>query len=223
MGVRVYISGIEGIDDPMIHPEWKDRLEPGRYVRLMNYQKEEDRKRGAVAGWLLKYAMAKEGYDIKKQLFVKFLDGKPYLDGPYFNLSHSGDYVICAVSDDEVGCDIEKIRQGSQGLIHKYFAKEEKERLFALTNQKRKAQYFTALWTLREAYAKKTGQGLARTLPGLFFILGESEDSVRGFIEERELSEMFWCHRMEEYMISVCAKEPVDKIEYPDIVQMDWS
>ena len=37
--------------------------------------------------------------------------GKPFIVGVenvFFNISHSGDYVVCSVSDREIGIDIEK-------------------------------------------------------------------------------------------------------------------
>lgn len=220
MGVRVYVADILNIDDPLCHPEWKDCLEPGRWDRLSGYRKEEDRKRGAAAGWLLKYAMKKEGFDPKIPLPVKTNRDKPYLPEIGFNLSHSGDYAVCAVSDCEVGCDIEKVRQGYPRLIQKYFSKEEQQKFLLFTTQEEKDRYFTRLWTLREAYAKKTGEGLVKSLDGLYFL---EDEKIKGFRKGKELSEIFWSYQMGEYIISVCGEETVDKIEYPDIEQMDWS
>ena len=54
--------------------------------------------------------------------------GKPYLtDKPeiYVNWSHSGDYVICAVADREVGIDLQKMdREPKENLIRKVLTKE---------------------------------------------------------------------------------------------------
>ena len=41
--------------------------------------------------------------------------GKPFIVGVenvFFNISHSGDYVVCSVSDREIGIDIEKNGSG---------------------------------------------------------------------------------------------------------------
>lgn len=221
MGVHVYIAGIFTMDDPLIHPEWKDVLEAGRWERLSSFCMEDDRKRGALAGFLLRYAMKEEGYSFKQSLPVKISHGKPFMDGIYFNLSHSGGYSMCAVSDYEVGCDIERIRQVHPGIVRRYFSKEEKRLLMAAEETRAREIYFTRLWTLREAYAKKTGEGLSGMLSGLSF---QIETNIRGFLHEEPLKELFWSDQMEDYIVSVCGQEPVERIDFPDMEQiMDWS
>lgn len=49
------------------------------------------------------------GIDIAKQNFTYTGHGKPYLlnyPDVHFNISHSGEYVACAVADSPVGVDI---------------------------------------------------------------------------------------------------------------------
>lgn len=61
---------------------------------------------------------------------IKFTDnGKPYMEnGPYFNLSHSGEYVVLAISiDRDVGVDIERIDQSKIEAIKYTLVDEEKE------------------------------------------------------------------------------------------------
>ncbi len=50
--------------------------------------------------------------------------GKPYLNGYpnyYFNISHSGEFVVCAISNNPVGIDIEQIKQIEYEEIAKSF------------------------------------------------------------------------------------------------------
>ena len=52
------------------------------------------------------------GIDLTKQNFTYTEHGKPYLSDysdVHFNISHSGEYVVCSVSDKPVGVDIQKI------------------------------------------------------------------------------------------------------------------
>ena len=55
-------------------------------------------------------------------------NGKPrllkYLNF-FYNISHSGDYAICAVSDSEVGVDIQKIRKPDMRIAKRYFTEDE--------------------------------------------------------------------------------------------------
>jgi len=90
--------------------------------------------------------------------------GKPYLaDIPlYFSLSHSGRFVLCAVSGREIGADIQKIRKGSEERIaRRFFAAQEQEALAACSDEEARLRLFYELWAKKEAYGKLTGQGIA--------------------------------------------------------------
>lgn len=94
--------------------------------------------------------------------------GKPYLDnvpGLFFSLSHSGDYVLCAVSDREIGADIQQERkEQGERIAGKYFTESEREwYLSAETETDRKSRFYR-LWAAKEAYMKLTGLGLAQGL-----------------------------------------------------------
>lgn len=90
--------------------------------------------------------------------------GKPYLiNSPWrFNLSHSGDYVLCALSRREVGADIQVYQKKDvKKLAGRFFSEEENRSL--KQSEDENADFFR-LWTRKEAYGKLTGEGLAGAL-----------------------------------------------------------
>lgn len=80
--------------------------------------------------------------------------GKPYLlSGElFFNLSHSGGVIACAVAEVEVGVDVEKICMKRNVMRHA-FTDEEK----ALVKT---PEDFTRIWVIKEAYVKMLGEGI---------------------------------------------------------------
>ena len=48
--------------------------------------------------------------------------GKPYAAGldVHFSISHSGNYAVCAVSDKEIGVDVEKIREINPKIFERF-------------------------------------------------------------------------------------------------------
>ena len=83
---------------------------------------EKDRLLSLGAGYLLKkFLPPKE--------IQKTENGKPYLDeGPFFNLSHSEEYVVLAIHEDfDVGVDIERINEKKVGAIKYILSDEEKD------------------------------------------------------------------------------------------------
>ena len=83
-----------------------------------------------------------------------------------FNLSHSGDYALIAVTREcKVGIDVERIRQGvsHEGIAHRYFSRREISELVALPPEERRIAFFNG-WTRKEAYIKAHGLGLSLPL-----------------------------------------------------------
>lgn len=81
--------------------------------------------------------------------------GKPYFVDVEinFSISHSNDAVLCTVSKSCIGADIEKIGNIREKIL-KSFSPLEQE-------QVKSPKDFYTLWTLKESFAKLTGNGLS--------------------------------------------------------------
>lgn len=89
--------------------------------------------------------------------------GKPYVEGPNpicFSLSHSGDYVLLAVSDKEIGADIQFRRGGELQKMAKHFMTQEEFQLWSEQSPVQQKELFYQIWAGKEAYLKLTGEGM---------------------------------------------------------------
>jgi phosphopantetheinyl transferase len=87
----------------------------------------------------------------------------PHADRIDFNLSHSGDWVICVIGRDcRVGVDIEapRRRRAYRALAAEYFAAAESERLATLPEDSCREAFYQ-LWTLKESYLKARKVGIS--------------------------------------------------------------
>jgi 4'-phosphopantetheinyl transferase len=104
--------------------------------------------------------------------------GKPMLDagrappGVHISLSHTRGLAACAVGRPfALGIDAEAWREPLPiEIAERYFAPAE-TRLVAELAPEERASAFYRLWTLKEAYLKATGQGLAVALDSFAFSL----------------------------------------------------
>lgn len=87
---------------------------------------------------------------------------KPYLINKpfYFNLSHSNDYIGIAISDSEVGFDIEYIKdiKNKERLIKKIYSKND------LSNYSNNLIDILKVFTIKESYLKYLGIGITINL-----------------------------------------------------------
>ena len=124
--------------------------------------------------------------------------GKPLSDKCYFNISHSGHFVLLAISKDApVGVDIEKVKPFKPELKEFISSKEELDAI------KTDIDFFK-VWTSKEALSKCVGTGLAtkvKEIPALPF----------------DGAKTYWCASyyskqilIGEYVISVALKTDKD-------------
>lgn len=141
------------------------------------------------------------GKDTTKLRFGNGKHGKPYLIGSElkFNISHSNAYVACAVGDGEMGIDVEKTSKAELPEIYNFFAPSEIEMINALP-QDIQADMFYKIWTLKESYVKKSGDGLYCSFDSFSFDLtgdriclneNEKTDCESAFISNK-LYDNYW-------------------------------
>lgn len=99
--------------------------------------------------------------------------GKPYLEqGPYFSISHCKHAILVAISDREIGVDVESIRRADDSLVRRTMNETEQARIASAPDPQRA---FIALWTRKEAVVKMRGTGilddLHRVLDGQDYLL----------------------------------------------------
>lgn len=109
------------------------------------------------------------GADARALRFATGAHGKPFLDPPHalhFNVSHSGDIVLVAVTHDrEVGVDVERMKPTTDhaALARRFFSPLESRHLASLPPHLTSAAFF-ATWTCKEALVKAWGVGLSLPL-----------------------------------------------------------
>lgn len=107
--VEIYIARTDALKDPSVYQRLYEVASPERRERADAYVQARNRRLCIASDALLRYALAEHGVAGGEMRVGEH--GKPYLAGlPLrFNLSHAGEMVLCAVSDQEIGCDVEYI------------------------------------------------------------------------------------------------------------------
>ena len=171
------------------------RIDARRAARALQYRMAEDRLRCIAAGLLLKQVLGEDAVSAIR--FGAF--GKPYLaGGPCFNLSHTGDYVILATNEDEIGTDIGRVRRRDpMRLAQRFFHPDECAYLAAAENP---LETFCLIWTLKESYIKADGRGFA--IPSCSYrILPEGDGAALLGDDSRHFRTYRWA---EDYRLAVC-------------------
>ncbi len=133
----------------------------------------DDRKRTVAGEMLARISIAEWcGVAEEKVVFDKTEYGKPFAVGieVEFNISHSGNLVVCAVDSKPIGIDVEQIRPmdlgiakriGSEGELLYLFGDVPSEVDFASTTDYPILKRFFEIWTAKEAYGKCIGNGIS--------------------------------------------------------------
>lgn len=161
--------------------DFRPWMEVSKFAAVLSFRNDKVRREKWLGEWLLRsvllrvYCFAPEDYALEKAE-----GGKPFLSGRagqiYFNLSHSGDYVVCAFSDSEVGVDIERIGSERMGVARRFFHPDEIRSLENAEEVERREMFFK-YWSVKESFLKYKGTGLRCPLSS--FAVVETEGKIR--------------------------------------------
>ncbi len=159
-----FIADTKALEKPDNFAVYYAMLPPARRKKIDNLRFEKDKRLSLGAGVLLQAAchcFSVEGADDE---LVYNSYGKPFFrDYPdvFFNLSHSGQRVMCVISESEAGCDVERIKAVPEPVIKRVFTEAERNYLLSEGQRKREETAFCRLWTLKESYLKAIGAGFS--------------------------------------------------------------
>lgn len=104
----------------------------------------------------------KENYNIDKYELIYNEYGKPFLkdNNLFFNISHDNNLVVIAISDKNIGIDIEYLTY-NRFVLKKCFNEKEQHKVNDKVNKEKE---FTKIWVMKEAYVKMKGTGIITDL-----------------------------------------------------------
>lgn len=208
--IQLYLKNIDDIEIEEIN---KYTISVSRKNKIASYTKVEDKKRSLAAALALTHALKEYGYKGTYQYQYTKLQ-KPYLmDGPFFNISHSGKYAIASVYQNEIGVDIEKIETPLEKIIIK-FMNDIEIKMYEIADTLEKQHLFYQIWTIKESYVKLLGIGLTKQLTNIEIDYTQNSVELKGYLKTR-----FAFLNVNGYAISICyvaEKEEQIRLEYLD-------
>ena len=159
--MRVLVS--EDIWDFDLDEALRDISEQRR-EQALKFKHEQGQRLCVLAYQLLKKGLQQEYGITENPIFEYNEHGKPSIVGHpeiCFNLSHCKEAVVCVISDQPVGADVESIREYKESLVRYTMNDEEIREIEPSENP---AATFIRLWTMKEATMKLIGTGISNDM-----------------------------------------------------------
>ncbi|MGN6712626.1 4'-phosphopantetheinyl transferase family protein [Anaerocolumna jejuensis] len=196
-----------------------------RQEKAMKYKLFVDQARCIIGEVMIRYILMKK-YQLnrKKAIFGITEYGKPYLknrEDVYFNISHSGSWVVCAIGEQPVGVDIEKISKVDLDIAKRFFTTHEYNRIVLCSTEDKQSEFFK-LWTLKESYIKMIGKGLSIPLNSFELQSGKNREYLFT-CGKRDDDFQFLCKRIDDmHYYALCSNSnKIHTLEIMDIYEIE--
>ncbi|MEQ1661693.1 MAG: 4'-phosphopantetheinyl transferase superfamily protein [Thiobacillus sp.] len=176
--VHVWHVNPDALTDPALLARYAATLSPDEEARRLRFRFEQDCHQFLVSHALVRQVLSKYA-DVppSEWQFTAGPRGRPEISTPVadlplrFNLTHTAGLAACVVTlNTDCGIDAEKLSlpANARGIADKMFSASERQALASLRGPDYVSRFF-ASWTLREAYGKAIGLGLAHPMASLEF------------------------------------------------------
>ena len=109
---------------------------------------------------------------------------------------------MLAISDTPVGIDVERLKKERLAVAERFFCKEEYEDILKVEGLERESR-FLEYWTMKEAYVKRTGNGLYTPLNS--FLINRVGGGLSTVAQEDIYFGTFFLEE-QRYCVSVCSE-----------------
>ena len=192
--VHLWFASPEAITDPQLIEAYQDLLTEEEEARRRRFLVERARQEFLVGRALVRTTLSRYGPLAPEAWSFQMNDhGRPDLapeqrghPALLFNLSHTRGLVVCALLRGlDVGVDVEDTRRMTDGvaIADRFFSGAEVKDLHRLPAHHQQDRFFD-YWTLKEAYIKARGMGLALPLGGFSYHLLQGPPPRISFVEE---------------------------------------
>ena len=130
MDIRILTADTKELEDEWLYRRLYSSVSRQRREKADRMRFMKDKCLSLGAGVLLETALREAG--VRDIHYSEEANGKPCLSSRQdirFNISHSGTKVLCALSDHDIGCDVERIRDKCPEVAEHFFFREEYEAL----------------------------------------------------------------------------------------------
>ena len=185
---------------PLLGRKGGDSISRYRKEKLARISNPRAYARSLGAELLLAAALQDIGLSAAEPLEISRGEGgKPRIaGGPEFSLSHSGEQVLCALSDEPVGADLQQLRPYNPALARRFFTGAEAA---WLEEQRERDLAFSLLWSLKESYVKLLGSGIAGVHLDSFTVRVLSDGRARIDGSSAKL----WYAVCDGYVMAICS------------------
>lgn len=198
---EVYLMRVNKLSDgcfqKMISPVGDSKRES-----LLRYKAVEKRDESLTAEILMRAVLChRMNTDNKMLEFCVSDKGKPYLKSGniFFNVSHTKGFVAVAVSEFNIGIDIELVKDIDPKFCGRFCS--EGEQAYIISNGQLNKTRFFEVWTRKEAIVKQSGAGLSMDIASID-TLNHSNIYTSGY---------------ENCVFSVCCEDAEICVHNPDI------
>lgn len=210
--IQVYICKLPEEKNTATLEKLLSNISKEKQERIKKFAQINDVYRTVIGELLLHFILYKQlGLRLKQIDVDKNLYGKPFLcqyPSFHYNISHSGEWVVCATDNKKIGVDVEKIQPFDLQIAKGSFTKEEYCDLLNVERERNSAFY--EMWTLKESYVKAQGRGLSIPLDSFNVKIHNSDyikltDMFTGKIITDFICKQYRINNW--YKLSVCANE----------------
>lgn len=201
--VKTWVASIVPLYDKGCGQSYYEQLPVFRREKADRLRVERARMQ-SIGAWVLYERMKKE-YDVSEEAV--------------YNLSHSGNYVLCSLETDptgkriQVGCDIEEEKEEIHlSIAKRFFCPSEYIRILEEKDKKERCRAFYRYWVLKESYLKATREGMALEMNAFEIALDTPPVLIRQpdrYPDRYYYMESAVTEDAAVYRIAVCSTDPV--------------